>query len=592
MRTSLYTGVLTMLIMVGSGSALSSASSTPTHEPNIVPYTSPDLSAAPAADTARLAENYGKLPLSFELNQGQTDAQVKYLSRGAGYSLFLTPREAVLSLSKPTPSQEKQALKGDKTDAPAHTQGAVIRMSLVGSNEKPTVRGQDKLPGVSNYLTGNDPKKWTTGVEHYAKVHYDNVYPGIDLVYYGNQRQLEYDFIVAPGADPKAIQLGFKGADTLEINKAGDLVLHTPLGEVIQHKPFIYQEINGQRKSIEGKYILPPGKGRNEGTQVAFQVASYDKAKPLIIDPILSYSTYLGGSGREGASSIAVDRAGNAYVTGGTQSTDFPTTAGVYDTTANGFDAFVVKLNPSGTVLSYATYLGGSGSDVAFGIALAAGSAYVTGFTTSTNFPTTTGAYDTSFGGSSDAFVVKLNPTGRVLTYSTYLGGNALDLGYDIAVDGTGAYVTGYTYSNDFPTTARADATLGGSFDAFVTKLNNTGTALTYSTYLGGSASEVALGIAVKAGRAYITGYTESNDFPTTPGAYNIRVGGPADAFVAPVEPRSPMPRISAAAALTRAVASLWRRATLMSRALPIPPTSLPRLGPMTPTLGASVTPL
>jgi hypothetical protein len=324
----------------------------------------------PAAADARVSEAYGRLPLHFEANRGQTHEDVRFLSRGPGYSVYLTPSEAVLVLAKPNPDS--------KRDARPQAKPVALRMSLVGATRKPHVSGLEELPGKANYFIGNDPAQWHTNVPTYAKVHYRAVYPGIDLAYYGNQRQLEYDFVVAPGADPKRIVLGFKGADKLEIDAQGELVLHTAGGAIRQHKPVIYQEMDGVRTEIEGGYALKGAK------RVGFQLAAYDRSRSLIIDPVLSYSTYLGGStngsccgGNDESNGIAVDGAGNAYVIGTTSSNDFPTTAGAFQTT--GGNAFVTKLNPTGSALVYSTYLG---SAVSTGIAVDAdGNAYVTGST-------------------------------------------------------------------------------------------------------------------------------------------------------------------------------------------------------------------
>ena len=276
-----------------------------------------------AAEKPHVVEAYGKLPLSFEANEGQTDSQVDFLSRGSGYTLFLTPAEAVLALRKPGASSRPGVRHTRPGNAEAERASAdppaVVRMKLVGANPSPRMSGLDELPGKSNYFIGNDPDKWRTNVPHYAKVQYKDVYPGVDLVYYGNQRQLEYDLVVAPGADPVAIPLSFEGAEKLRIDAQGDLLLEAPDGEIRQHKPLVYQEVAGARREIAGAYVL------NGGRQVGFQVAAYDVSQPLIIDPVLSYSTYLGGGFDDEGFAIAVDAAGNAYVTGETGSTDFPT---------------------------------------------------------------------------------------------------------------------------------------------------------------------------------------------------------------------------------------------------------------------------
>lgn len=548
------------------------------------------LFVLPTAAGAGLSESYGRLPLHFEENRGQADREVQFLARGPGYGLYLTASEAVLVLGAK-----------DRT---------VLRMALVGANSDSPVSGLDELPGKANYFIGKDSSKWRTNVPTYAKVRYREVYPGIDLVYYGNQRQLEYDFVVAPGADPTEIVLRFEGADAIKIDTHGDLVLHTANGELRQHKPVIYQETDGVRQLIEGSYVI------KDAHQVAFQFAAYDESRPLIIDPMLFYSTYLGGNSDDYAWSIAVDGAGHAYVTGSTGSTNFPTTdgssqttfgachtafvakfdragsalvystylggldsAGCYDnvgsaivvddaghayvtgytfadfpTTAEAFqrahiegDAFVTKLSPTGDGLVYSTLLGGGFDDFGTGIALdASGSAYVAGWTYSPDFPTTAGAFQPTYGGGGTAgFVAKLNPAGSAVEYSTYLhGGDASGHDYirGIAVDARGStYVAGATnpYSNhppNFPTTPGAFQITygGGSVDAFVAKLNSTGSALVYSTYLGGSGWDDILGIAIDAaGHAYVAGRTISSDFPTTAAALQPNHGGGTwDAFV------------------------------------------------------------
>ena len=338
---------------------------------------------ARAANKPQVVENYGKLPLSFEANQGQTDSRVDFLTRGSGYSLFLTSTEAVLALRKPVASSGPRTRRTDSEaeEAPA-VPPAVVRMKLVGANPAPRVSGLEELPGKSNYFIGNDPDKWRTNVPRYAKVQYNDVYPGVDLVYYGNQRQLEYDLVVGPGADPGAITLSFEGVERLWIDAQGDLVLETAGGEIRQHKPLVYQEVDGVRREITGSYVLS---GRH---QVGFDVAAYDAGQPLIIDPVLVYSTYLGGTGDERGFDIAVDASGNAYVTGQTDSTGFPTASPVQASLGGGNDAFVTKFNTAGNGVVYSTFLGGSGFDRGLGIAVdASGNAYVTGNTFSDRLP-------------------------------------------------------------------------------------------------------------------------------------------------------------------------------------------------------------
>ena len=427
----------------------------------------------------RVVNSYGRLPLSFEANKGQTDSQVKFLLRGSGYMVFLTRRgEAVLVLRKP-PKRDPSlhttngaALEPDLTSAAPST---VVRMTLVGARIAPRVEGVQEQPGKANYFVGNNSKKWRANVPMFAKVRYRNIYPGVDLEYYGNPSGgLENDFIVAPGADPHSIVLNFARIDNLSLDSQGGLVLAVKGGEVRFSKPRFYQAIGAAHREILGSYVL-------EGTEHAsFQVADYDPTKPLIIDPTLFYSTYLGGSGNDQGVGIAVDAAGNAYVSGTTVSIDFPTTSGGFQTTFGGIaDVFIAKLNSTGSGLVYSTYLGGSGNDQGVGIAVdAAGNAYVTGKTQSTDFPTTPAAFQATFGsGFARAFVTKLNPTGSALLYSTYLGGTNDDEGRDIALDSLpipNAFVTGLTNSGNFPTTAGAFQTaLAGGTDAFVTKITN-----------------------------------------------------------------------------------------------------------------------
>ncbi|MGD0222420.1 MAG: SBBP repeat-containing protein [Terriglobia bacterium] len=537
----------------------------------------------------KLVAGYGKLPLSFEANQGQTDARVRFLARGGGYTIFLTDDEAVLTLGKSQPGMsrfgkfglsgrldafgpvdpragrwpsmagdleslwrslildlgqmvpEPGAGKGGSVARLKYQPPQVMRMRLVGGNTKGRAVGLDKLPGRSNYFIGNDPKKWRTNVPTYAQVTYQGVYPGIDLVYYGNQGELEYDFVVAPGADPSRIQLAFDGADQLTQDGAGNLVAKLGGAKVHLRKPIVYQPSETAQSGkatdheqrtldpLDGKYILKPT------SQVAFEIAPYDRNKPLIIDPVLTYSTYLGGGNDDWGLGIAVDTAGNAYVTGYTGSTNFPVANPLQAGNAGGYDAFVTKLNAAGSALVYSTYLGGGSDDYGARIAVdSAGNAYLIGSTYSTDFPTVN-PLQAANAGFRDAFVAKLNAAGSALVYSTYLGGGSDDIGRDIAVDSAGnAYVTGQTLSTNFPTASPLQAAYSGGYDAFVTKLNAAGSALVYSTYLGGSNDDYGMGIAVDvAGNAYVTGQTTSGDFPTA-SPFQAAKGG-WDAFVTKV---------------------------------------------------------
>ncbi len=517
-----------------------------------------------------LLEDDGQSSLAFEANQGQTDSRVKFLSRGAGYTLFLTPNEMVVVLRKPTVDRLGQHsakpetgsttgpstldATGPTTESPTHNAApdaqsfSVMRMRFVGANPAPRIAGSKQLPGKMNYLIGNDSKQWRSNIPTYAEVRYQEVYPGVSVAYYGTQGRLEYDLLIDPGVDPKVIELDCQGANKAEIDAQGILRLLIADGEVLLGKPRIYQMIPGSpgwRKSIAGGYALKPG------GHIGFQVGDYDRNQPLIVDPVLNYSTYLGGSGYDSGTAIAVDASGNAYVTGFTRSPNFPATAGSFQTscgttgTCNGYfwDAFVTKLTAKGQVI-YSTFLGGSGNDIGKAIAVdASGSAYVAGQTFSSDFPTTVGAFKTTYGGAGDAFVAKVSPAGTSLQYSTYLGGSGIDNAEGVAVDSTGnAYVTGQTYSTDFPTAAPVQAVNGGNqdSDAFVTEINSSGSALVYSTYLGGSSMDWGNAITVdSSGNAYVLGFTRSADFPLAGSLQSTCGGCPgfADAFVAELAP-------------------------------------------------------
>lgn len=524
---------------------------------------------ASASGQVTAAKAFGKMPLAFEENKGQTDAQVRFLSRGNGYSLFLTDTAAVLSLhggTAPTGRSGKRPFDlVAKMAAARESLGTtdVVRMELAGATHGSRVTGADQLPGTSNYFIGNDPAKWRSSVPTFAKVQYEGVYPGVDLVYYGNQSQLEYDFVVAPNASPKPIRLLFDGAQNLRLETNGDLAVIAESGQVVLHKPVVYQTIDGKREPVEGSFTLL---AKNT---VGFRLGEYDTTKQLIIDPVLAYSTFLGGSSFDLGTAVAAGSDGSAYIVGITSSLDFPVSAGAYQSTQNSadldgvftFEAFVSKINPAGTALVYSTYLGGSGTgttqdrinfgdvgDFAYSIAVdSAGNAYVAGGTFSTDFPVTSGAFQSTDKGSANGvpngFVTKLNPAGTALVYSTYLGGTGLpnidgtedfflgngvggDFCFHIVVDGSGnAYVTGETSSPDFPLSSNAFQNINMGFgnkvaNAFVTKLNPTGSALIYSTFLGGSYGEAGTGIAVdSAGNAYVTGASFSSDFPVIGGA-------------------------------------------------------------------------
>lgn len=457
-----------------------------------------------------------KLPISFESNLGQTDDKVKYLHRGKAQILFFTPDEIVM------------AFNNADQDKP----NSVLRMLFSGASLDPTLIGMEEQSNKSHYFIGNNPEKWHTDIPNFAKLFYHDVYPGIDVIFYGNQQQLEFDICVSPGAHPEQIRLQIDGSKEISLDSDGNLCILTDADTVQLQKPFIYQIDKEAKIPIEGNFTLL------SSNEIGFCVASYDPSKLLVIDPILDYSTYLGGLIQTIGVGIAVDSAGSAYVTGFTQSTNFPT-MNPFQPTLHGIqDAFVTKFTPSGTALVYSTYLGGSSQDMASCIAVdSSGSAYVAGTTFSTNFPLMN-AFQPTLQGGQDAFVTKFNSAGSALVYSTYLGGNSVDDAFGIAVDSSGsAYVVGDTFSTNFPVVNAFQPIAPASRNAFVTKFNPAGTALVYSTYLGGSATDQANGVAVdSAGSAYVTGLTLSTNFPTL-NPFQPTLHGTQDAFITKFSP-------------------------------------------------------
>lgn len=487
--------------------------------------------------------DFSSLPVAFEPNLGQTDPQVKYLARGNGYTLFLTSSEAVLSLApEPAPASQQKAnrlarfARSTMRSRRSH-ESAVIRMQVTGANPHAQIAGNENLPGISNYFVGKDSRKWQTNVPHYEGVGYRDIYPGINLAFHGAQQQLEFDFIVAADADPAPISLGFSGAKRIATDAAGDLILASAAGDLRLHKPVAYQENLGVRKLVDARFVV-------EGKRVGFALGNYDRSRELVIDPTLTYSTFLGGSLEDNGLAIAADATGSAYVTGQSVSADFPTAGTPYKSSNTGsFDVFVTKLAADGSSLVYSTYIGGSLGDSGNAIAVdSSGNAFVAGGTSSSDFPTTVGALQTTFNGVTDAFVLKLNSTGSTLVYSTLLGGTSFDTANGLAVDGLGsAYVVGATSSTaDFPTMAPIQASGGGALSGFVSKLNPTGTGLVYSTYLGGSNGDFAAAVALDSSKnAFVTGGTLSPTFPHTTGAFQIQCGtdgncngGLYDAFI------------------------------------------------------------
>ncbi|HEY4950895.1 MAG TPA: hypothetical protein VIH88_11220 [Candidatus Acidoferrales bacterium] len=504
-----------------------------------------------AAQKENLTSAYGTVPLAFEANQGQTDPEVRYLAHGQSYQLFLTNQGAVLTLRQPSTAKTKSANGASvvaarmRHKASAAVKTSVLRVHFDGANPSAEIAGTKLLPGKTSYFIGNDPKKWHTDVPSYEAVRYQGIYPGVDVLFHGRQRRLEYDFIVAPGADPNAIALSIAGARKLDINSQGDVLMSVAGGKVALQQPVAYQEVNGQRREIAGNYTIANGR------QIRFTVAAYDHTQPLTIDPVLNYSTYVGGEVFDRALGIALDAAGDAYIAGETFSTLFPQKNPVSATPPLDLalgTAFVTELNPGGTALIYSTYLRGSGNafgDEANAIAVDTATppnVYVTGFTGSSDFPLSTavlpfqGTPPASVTAESAAFLTELAPsaTGSAqLAYSSYLGGDINDKGNGIALDSTGkVYVVGATQSTTFPVVGTpitaGQTSTGDAGNAFLSKFDTTvsGTpGLLYSTYIGGSGAgsafllgfaDAAQAVTVDAaGGAYIVGGTVSTDFPT-----------------------------------------------------------------------------
>jgi len=460
----------------------------------------------------------GNLPLYFEANPSQTKPPAQFLARGRDCQFLISPSESRLLLRKMDAASGEISL-------------CAVQMQFINANAQAEIHGDAEQPGKINYLIGNDPAQWRTGVATFAQVRVEQLYSGIGLIYYGNQQQLEYDFTVAPHANPGQITIRFAGADKISVSSRGELVLTVGKDEIRQPKPLLYQTVNGAREEISGGYKIV------DAHTVAFDIGKYNHALPLVIDPILSYSTYFGGNVSDTAWAISLDTNGFIYVAGQTLSTQF-STSGAFQTNFQGGvalgDAFVAKFDNLAAYPVYITYLGGNADDVVHGLAVdAAGNAYVAGYTDSADFPTTNALYKTIGGTVNkgvgyyplDAFVAELNTNGTKLIYSTYLGGSQADGANGIAVDSAGnAYVTGATFSTNFPTTPNAlqkQLACPNSFyfnaNAFVTEISAYGTNLIYSSYFGGTNFDEGQGIAVdNSNYVYVTGFTASMNFPTT----------------------------------------------------------------------------
>jgi hypothetical protein len=525
-------GIVAGSVAVGVGVSVSDAPSSPNERVQ--------GTADPTARQQQAANAYSKLPVSFLENRGAINDRVRYYAQGNGFAFYMTPTEVMLTFAK----------REDPTVTRA-SDGVALALRFLGSNPQVEPKGSELAAGVINDLRGNDPRQWQTDIAQYRDVEYSDLWPGIDLKLREQSGVLKYEFHVRPGASPSDIQLAYAGADSLALSQAGGLQISTPIGMLEDSVPLSYQDIGGVRVPVTSSYVLGKGASRDG---FSFIVGGYQRDHELIIDPGVQYSTFLGGNSAETPNAIAVDANGNAYISGTTQSPDFPTTPGAFDRTGaaqNFADVFVTKLNPAGNALVYSTFVGGSNMEFGRRLTIdSAGNAYVTGSTKSSNFPTTGGAFDRSINippncprcatDVTDDFVFKLNAAGSALVYSTFLGGTDIDSARGIAVDGSGnAYVTGETLSNDHPTTAGAfSRTLKGQYEVFVTKLNATGSALVYSTFLGGTASDNGERIAVDSGgNAYVMGFSASADFPTTPGAFDTTHNGLFDVTLTKLNP-------------------------------------------------------
>ncbi|HYP14553.1 MAG TPA: SBBP repeat-containing protein [Bryobacteraceae bacterium] len=460
---------------------------------------------------------------AFEPNRGQASADVQYLLRSKSHVLQLRANDA------------RVVLAGKDSTAD-------VIFGLAGSAKRPHVVAEGQQISKTNYFVGNDSGKWVRNIARYSKVTYQSIYPGIDLVYYISGDQFEYDFVVHPGADPSRIRMKFQGSTGPRIGADGSLVLPTPAGDLIHKSPVIYQESGTQRQTINGSF-----KRRTDGN-FGFHIASYDRRLPLIIDPVLTFASYIGGSGEDIADAMATDAAGNLYMAGDTISANFPISQGARSATFGGVrDIFIAKFSPSGTLI-YSTIWGGSGGEITSDLAVdAAGNAVISGTTESTNVPTVDPVQARNNGGyfGFDAFLFRLNPTGSELLASTYLGGNDDELGGGVTIDREGSiYTTGTTASMNFPVTANVyQPTNRGQLDVFVVKLSPTGKAVVLSTFLGGTSSEIGIAIAVDpAGAIYVGGNAESADFPVSATAFQRtrKAGGeiPYDCFVAKLSPQ------------------------------------------------------
>ncbi len=486
------------------------------------------LGNAAAVDSTRAQAVHSfltsNMPLCFEVNRGQVDGSARFMARGAAYQFLISPTEAVVTLRKHENSNTSSERIAVEVPAASATQFRSVRLQFVGANPQAIVSGEKEMKARVNYFIGNDPSKWQAGVSLFERVRVEDIYPGIAVVHYGNQKELEYDFIIAPHADPSHITVRFTGADRVGVSGSGELVLTLGDEEIRQPKPKIYQTVQGMRKEIEGGYYLA------DDRTMKFRVGEYDQSLALTIDPVLSYSTFIGGAKEDIGWAVVVDASGDLYLSGETRSPQFYASAASFQTnlagtTDNHGDAFIMKVDNSVTQLRYFTYLGGKTADSALALAVdGAGSAYLAGYTDSTNFPVRSEVFANLSGQANvftgikpvDAFVAKLDPSGSNLLFSTYIGGGAIDAAYGIALDSqTNVYVTGYTLSTNFPTRNTIRTNQSGNGDVFIAKLDIANTNLIYSALFGGTNQDVGADIATDAtGKVFVTGYTSSTNFP------------------------------------------------------------------------------
>ncbi|MGD0632555.1 MAG: SBBP repeat-containing protein, partial [Terracidiphilus sp.] len=410
------------------------------------------------------------MPQGFEPNRGQADRSVDFISRGPGYTLSLTADSANLQLV--SPATEKHS--------------AALRLRLVDANHEARAEGMNRQQGKSNYFLGNDSRRWLTDVPQFGRVEYRGVYPGIDVAYHGNNQQLEYDFLLAPHADPRRIRLAVDGADRVQIDPAGDLVLTVGSDEIRERKPVIYQETLNGRRVVTGHYIAL------DGNQVGFELGNYDANTPLVIDPVINFSTFFGSTGADSGLAVTLDPEANVYMCGAAGAGTFHgTDIGSPGFTGNETAAYVVKVSSTGTLISSTFISGASDTASATGVALDGnGNIYLTGNTNSASFPTLN-AVQKTYGGGGDGFVLELNSAANALVYSTYLGGTGYDVTYAIGVDSFGnTLVSGFTLSKNFPVHNATQSTLLGSANAFATKIAPGGSSFVYSTYFGGTGAD------------------------------------------------------------------------------------------------------